>query len=216
MGGGIVGTGGGAFDEIEGTVGPEVGGEKFVDGAAFDDGAFVHDSQSDAFHEIAKIAHRHEVDVGSFVPFPGEGFSYRSAAATKHFETNSPVPKVWYNNKASFGNTKHFGEQSARVTDLLERLAEHGEVEGVTGDFIEAAVEVGLNGGEAALDDVEQIFLFDFNAEHIAAGLSVEAFEQPSVAAAEVDYAAAASDVLHNEFVREADGRIGNLVAGAL
>ena len=206
----------GAFDEVEGAIGAEVGGEESIDGAAFDDGAFVDDLQADAFHEVTKVAHGHEVDIGSLVPFPGEGFGDGCASAAKNFHANAPVSKVWYDDEAAGGDAEHFREQSAGVTDLLEGLAEYGEVEGVAGDIVEALIEVGLDGREAALDDLNEVFLFDFDAEHIAAGFFVEAFEEPSVTAAEVDHAASASDVLHDEFVGEADGRVRNLVAWAL
>lgn len=208
--------GGRTFNEVEGAVCPEVGGEKFVYGPAFDNGAFMNDPQADAFHQVTKIAHRHKVDVGGFVPFPGESFGYRSSAAAEHFEAYPPVSEVGDDNQTTSGHAEHFRKQSAGISDLLECLAEDCEIEGVAGDVFETAVEVSLNGRKAALNHPDEVILFNFDAEHIAGGFFVEAFEQSPIAAAEVDYPTSASNMLHDEFVREADGRVWYLVARAL
>ncbi len=56
--------------------------------------------------------------------------------------------------------------------------------------------------------------MFDFDAENIAVEFEVESLHQAPITAPEVDYSTAAGNVLHDEFVSETDGGIGDLVAG--
>jgi len=205
---------GSTFDEVEGAVCSQVGSSEAIHGAAANDGAFPDDTKADAFDQCAEVVHGHEVDVWGFVPFVGESFSDGSAAASEHFHADTPVSEVGDDDEPASCHAEHFSEQLAGIADLLEGLAEHSEIKAVVGDVREALVEVCLDGGESPLDDSQEVFLFDFDAEHIAVEFEVEALHQSPVTTPQVDYSTAAGDVLHDEFVSEADGGIGDLVTG--
>jgi len=210
--------GGSTFDEVEGAVSAQIGSSESIHGAAANDGAFTDDTKADTFDQRAEVVHGHEMDVWGFVPFVGESFGDGSAAASEHFHADSPVSEVGDDDKPSSCHAEHFGEQLARIADLLECLAEHSEIKAVVGNVGEALVEVCLNGREAALDDTKEVFLFDFDTEHVAVEFEVESLHESPVTAPEVNHSTAAGDVLHDEFVSEADGGIGDLIArtGAL
>jgi hypothetical protein len=126
------------------------------------------------------------------------------------------MAEVGDDHKSASGNAKHFGEQSAGVADLLQGLAEHCEVKAVAGNVGQPLVEVGLNCGQTTLNDTQQVFLLELHSKHVAVEFQMQSLNQPAIPAAQVNYPAAARDVLHDEFVSEADGGIRDLVAGAL
>ncbi len=52
------------FQQVECAVGSKIGCQQAVDGVAADDWAFFDDSQANAVHQLAKVFHGHEMQVG--------------------------------------------------------------------------------------------------------------------------------------------------------
>ncbi len=123
-----------AFDEVEGAVCTEVGGSEAINGSAANDGAFANNTKANAFDQGAEVVHGHEVDVWGFVPFVGECFGDRSATASEHFHADPPVSEVGNDDEPAMSDAEHFREQLARIADLLQGLAEHGEIKAVVGN----------------------------------------------------------------------------------
>ncbi len=112
----------GPFQQIESAVGPNIGRPGSVDGAAPDDRAFLHHVEPNALHQFVKIPHGHKVHVGSFMPFVREAIRNRRAAAEQNFPAHTPVPKIWYHDQTTVGDSQHFLQQLLRVLHLLQRL----------------------------------------------------------------------------------------------
>jgi hypothetical protein len=56
--------------------------------------------------------------------------------------------------------------------------------------------------------------MINLNPKHITAQLITEPLHEPTIAATKVNYATASVNVLHDQFVSQPNGRIGNLISG--
>jgi hypothetical protein len=126
------------------------------------------------------------------------------------------MPEIRHHNEPPSCHAEHFGEQAARVANLLQSLAEHREVERIVRDVGQPPVKIRLNGRQTPPNHLQQIVLLNFHTQDVAAEFLMEAVKEPAVATTKVNDSAASSDVLHDQLISEAHGGVGNLIAGTL
>src|SRR5690606_2496135 len=105
-----------------------------VDRPTADDGQLFDNSKVTTPRQLAEVEHRQEVDVGRLVPFVGQVIGDRRPALQDDLQPHLPVAEVGDHHQRPSGDPQHFLQDRQRVTNLLQRLGEDGNVEHAAGN----------------------------------------------------------------------------------
>ena len=62
-------------------------------------------------HQVLKIMHGHQMQVGGVIPFVRQNFGNRRSTLFEYLQADAPVPKIGDDNQCFFGDTHHLFQQ---------------------------------------------------------------------------------------------------------
>src|SRR6266851_409568 len=161
-----------------------------------------------------------EVDVGRVVPAMRQHWRHRHAAMREEVQADAPMAEIRERNDGAPADADEMLEHLARLMRRLQRLAEHGVVEGVRRIILEIVVRVALDDREAVPHAGVDARLRQLHAAAVDALVLRQIGEQLAVTAADIEHARARLDHLRDEpeiaaQARAVGGGAGDAAVGA-